>query len=493
MAVRKPLVLIGGVHKELPAADSLAVGWAWITGTPTTLAGYGITDAAPLSHVGAGGTAHANVVAAGAAGFMTGADKTKLDGVATGATANTGTVTSVAVANATGITWTGSPITTSGTLTPTLSANLQAWSGLATSSKANISGTVTLVDTNFRIATDASNNYIQSSTGNQVAGSWKDLVFGPFSSVTAHFKVTATGSLINGNSVWHAGNDTALGSEASTASTIVRRNAASDIFARLFRSTYGNQTTISGAMAYRVNTTDNYIRFCSDTAAIRTFLNVPAFGANANFAHLESTSSRIVIQNAADGTNARGIFLWSGTDANWGIYMSTAGAGKSLAGGTACTSLSGRTAHHARFRAGNATTHGFIWENQAEACLMSLDGDTGRLRVAGNIDVNGAFLGAWPGSTTYKGLIAADGSYLCMTGSVDPNTYVGAQATKEVILRPNANDAAAEVRVASAGFYTTKPHLKLNAAGGAYVTQPRIFVQSADPGTAAADGDLWFW
>lgn len=40
------------------------------------------------SHGGSGGTAHANVVAAGAAGFMSGADKTKLDGVATGATAN---------------------------------------------------------------------------------------------------------------------------------------------------------------------------------------------------------------------------------------------------------------------------------------------------------------------------------------------------------------------------------------------------------------------
>lgn len=39
----------------------------------------------PTSHAGAGGAAHANAVAAGAAGFMTGADKTKLDGVATGA------------------------------------------------------------------------------------------------------------------------------------------------------------------------------------------------------------------------------------------------------------------------------------------------------------------------------------------------------------------------------------------------------------------------
>lgn len=46
---------------------------------------------APLSHVGSGGAAHANVVAGGAAGFMTGADKTKLDGIATGATANANT------------------------------------------------------------------------------------------------------------------------------------------------------------------------------------------------------------------------------------------------------------------------------------------------------------------------------------------------------------------------------------------------------------------
>ena len=46
---------------------------------------------APLSHVGSGGTAHANVVAGGAAGFMTGADKTKLDGIASGATANADT------------------------------------------------------------------------------------------------------------------------------------------------------------------------------------------------------------------------------------------------------------------------------------------------------------------------------------------------------------------------------------------------------------------
>lgn len=56
-----------------------------IAGTPTTLAGYGINDAAPLSHVGAGGSAHA-LVTSGAAGFMSPADKDKLDALATVAT-----------------------------------------------------------------------------------------------------------------------------------------------------------------------------------------------------------------------------------------------------------------------------------------------------------------------------------------------------------------------------------------------------------------------
>ena len=57
---------------------------------------------APLSHVGDGGAAHSNAVAAGAAGFMTGADKTKLDGVATGATQNSSDVFLLARGNHTG-------------------------------------------------------------------------------------------------------------------------------------------------------------------------------------------------------------------------------------------------------------------------------------------------------------------------------------------------------------------------------------------------------
>lgn len=56
----------------------------------------------PTSHAGTGGTAHANVVASGSAGFMTGTDKAKLDGIAAGATANSSDATLLARANHTG-------------------------------------------------------------------------------------------------------------------------------------------------------------------------------------------------------------------------------------------------------------------------------------------------------------------------------------------------------------------------------------------------------
>ena len=59
----------------------------------TTLSGYGITDATPSSHVGATGTAH-GVATTSVNGFMSNADKSKLDGIASGAQVNT--VTSVA-------------------------------------------------------------------------------------------------------------------------------------------------------------------------------------------------------------------------------------------------------------------------------------------------------------------------------------------------------------------------------------------------------------
>lgn len=71
----------------LYAAASHSHAWSAITGKPTTLGGFGITDAAPSSHIGSGGTAHADATTS-TSGFMSGADKTKLNGMASGATAN---------------------------------------------------------------------------------------------------------------------------------------------------------------------------------------------------------------------------------------------------------------------------------------------------------------------------------------------------------------------------------------------------------------------
>jgi hypothetical protein len=59
----------------------------------------------------------------------------------------------------------------------------------------------------------------------------------------------------------------------ATASTLVSRDSAADISARLFRANYANQSTISGAIAFRVNnSTDNYLRYCSSPSAIRAFI-----------------------------------------------------------------------------------------------------------------------------------------------------------------------------------------------------------------------------
>jgi hypothetical protein len=60
---------------------------------------------------------------------------------------------------------------------------------------------------------------------------------------------------------------------AATASTIAYRDSSADISARLFRANYANQSTISGAIAFRVNnSSDNYTRYCSSPSAIRTFI-----------------------------------------------------------------------------------------------------------------------------------------------------------------------------------------------------------------------------
>lgn len=68
-----------------------------------------------------------------------------------------------------------------------------------------------------------------------------------------------------------------VASGAATASTIAVRNDSGDIFARLIRQTYADQSTISGGIVFRINnSSDNYLRVCNSPSAIRTFLGVPS-------------------------------------------------------------------------------------------------------------------------------------------------------------------------------------------------------------------------
>ena len=97
------------------------------------------------------------------------------------------------------------------------------------------------------------------------------------------------------------------GTTGATGNTVVKRDGSADIHCRLLRPNYGNQSNISGAIAFRTNnSSDNYVRFCSDTAAIRTFLNVPTrTGGNASGTWgINITGSAGSASSATNATNA---------------------------------------------------------------------------------------------------------------------------------------------------------------------------------------------
>ena len=64
-------------------------------------------------------------------------------------------------------------------------------------------------------------------------------------------------------------------STGAVVNTVAQRDHNSDLSVRLVRATYSDQTSISGALAFRVNNnSDNYVRFCSNTTAIKNWLGL---------------------------------------------------------------------------------------------------------------------------------------------------------------------------------------------------------------------------
>jgi hypothetical protein len=78
MVLAKADVGLGNVDNTTDEAKPVSTAQATAIGNAQTAAQNAST---PIAHVGTGGTAHADVVDGGASGFMTGADKTKLDAI----------------------------------------------------------------------------------------------------------------------------------------------------------------------------------------------------------------------------------------------------------------------------------------------------------------------------------------------------------------------------------------------------------------------------
>lgn len=214
--------------------------------------------------------------------------------------------------------------------------------------------------------------------------------------------------------VWHSLNDgsgsgldsdTVDGLHSSAFATAGHSHDASDITSGTIAVTRGG-TGVSGPISGNLlvgagtaamthlapSTAGGYVR-SNGTSWVRNS-GVPASDVSGTFSSLTTSGlltanggSKISVQEAVDGGSSRGLFMWQETDTNWGIYMSTSGAGKSLAGGTAVAALNGRTSHHIRFRVSTSagTNQGFLWENGSEIALMDLTADTGNLRTKGTI------------------------------------------------------------------------------------------------------------
>jgi hypothetical protein len=99
-------------------------------------------------------------------------------------------------------------------------------------------------------------------------------------------------------------------------------------------------------------------------------------------------AEKYVVQNSQNGGAGRGIYMWNAADTNWGMYMATAGAGRSLNGGTAVAGHNFNL-HAIRFRVNNDNRVGFIWENNSNQNLMSLNGSTGDMQLKGSLAIGG--------------------------------------------------------------------------------------------------------
>ena len=106
---------------------------------------------------------------------------------------------------------------------------------------------------------------------------------------------------------------------ASTASTIAYRNSDRDLEARLFKSDFANQSTISGGMAFRVNNGgDRYIRFCSSPSAIRQFIGAGTSSTTGTISSINATTNGDALDTSNTLTgNGTLTLAWQGNTSSY--------------------------------------------------------------------------------------------------------------------------------------------------------------------------------
>ncbi len=201
---------------------------------------------------------------------------------------------------------------------------------------------------------------------------------------------------------------TALGSDArvNTSNTIVLgRTSDNTVIGASADDASGNKLQVTGGIKGTGNLT---------IGGSGTFTGTVSASALTTTGDI-TPGGKIVVMNSQDGGSSKGIYMWNAADSAWGMYMGTAGAGKSLSGGTAVASLDGRTSHAIRSRVFGGNNNSFIWENSSEQALMSLTADSGNLLTRGSFNSGG--------SGTFSGALSA--SSLSTTGNITPGGRLG--------------------------------------------------------------------
>ena len=455
LTANRSWTILGGVTAFNTRSGSITLTAADVTGslgfTPynaTNPSGYttntgtvtGVTGTAPV--VSSGGTAPAISMAAassGVNGYMTGVYATKLDGIATGATANTGTVTSVATSGTvSGLTLTGGTITTSGTITlggtlSLTSGNVTTALGFTPYSNANPSGYITGV-TNISGNAGTVTNGVYTNTTNALVNSlW----------VNSSADITTLAGIL-----------TLYGTGNATTSQIMFKNTTG--------LGYGNHGAITGGYNtyFVMDTTDRgwIFRNATTSANVASISNTGVITATTFSGALSGNATTAT--TAARATRANGNFY---IDDNYGcgiigVYSSTVfqgvfamGDAYKLTAGGGISNLYGLAWSHpnAGGQAANLSNHGLlVVSNGITQCAL-----TNNIWCLGQFNGNGA------GLTGTAASLSIGGTAGSISGFGNPTTA----ATANTIVYRDANGY-----ITNSYYYASGGGSERNASGMGY-------------------------